>query len=91
MKNKRKRRKELVRGGLSQSGALKPVAPVSGNGSGRPGINHRDVSVPLGVDDEGEETPWFRIGPLMGTIIVLAISWICFVAWMIYDGKIIAR
>lgn len=87
MKNKRKRRKELVRGGVIPSGALEPGAPVSGNGSCGPAINQRDVSVPSGVDDQGEERSWFRIGPLMGTIIVLATCWICFVAWMIYGDK----
>jgi len=86
MKNKRKNRKELVRGGVIPSGALEPPALVSDNGAGALAINDKDVNVPSGVDDQGEDRPWFRIGRLMGTIIVLAICWICVVAWMIKQG-----
>jgi len=86
MKKKRNRRRDLVRGGVIPTGALEPLAPESDNGAGGLAINDRDVNVPSGVDDQGEERAWFRIGPLMGTIIVLAICWICVVAWMIKQG-----
>ena len=81
---KRKKTRELIRGGSVPSGSEKLDQTVSGNGVGTPAFHRGDVKVPSGVDDQGAEVPWFRIGRLMGVIIVLAVGWICVVAWMIY-------
>jgi hypothetical protein len=81
---KKKKARELIRGGSVPVGSAKLDQTVSGNGLGIPTFHRGDVTVPSGVDDQGADVPWFRIGRLMGVIIVLAIGWICVVAWMIH-------
>jgi len=80
---RKKKARELIRGGSVPVGSGKLDEPVSGNGL-TPAFHRGDVMVPSGVDDQSADGPWFRIGRLMGVIIVLAVGWICVVAWMIY-------
>ncbi len=86
MKNrlrKRKRTKDLIRGGVSPA-VPKAVEPVGQyDGMIRSSINQNDVNVPRGIDDNEETRNWFSIGRLMGVIITIGLLWIFILAILV--------
>jgi hypothetical protein len=92
---KRRRTKDLIRGGVSPAVPKpeRPSIPSNGPSYGqsdgqsdglfRSSLNQKDINVPRGIDDYEETRNWYSIGRLMGVIIAIGLLWISILAFLV--------
>ena len=80
---KRRRTKDLIRGGVSPAGPNAEAPSLQSDGLIRSSLNEKDIYVPRGIEDNDEKRNWYSIGSLMGVIIAIGVLWILILTFLV--------
>ena len=69
----------MIRGGLVRLRRRKVEAELGGPEE----TSLRMDRVRLNIDEDASQRPWYRPGPIMGTILLVGIIWISTVCWLV--------
>jgi hypothetical protein len=80
-KSGRRRIERVIRGGLVRLSPRRKKVPSSTNGTASSSMRMETVHIPSHIGEGPQDGTWFRLGPIMTTILLLGLVWIAIVAW----------